>query len=372
MKIITLPHRAEIKCQGYWDGYSSFVTNDKSVFTEDGIIVAAKKTTAADSQCFDYRNCFLLPALIDCHIHLRMPAGKTSPAERIKKYLASGIFAARDAGHRDGFLPVPYYPFRLLQPGYAIFKRGNYGAAIGIGAGSLKEALQTVDMLAEKRASHIKVVASGIFSFSRYGETGPAFFSAFELKQIVRRAGSHNLPVMIHASGDEAVHRALQAGVATIEHGYFMSGETLSALADCGTYWVPTLIPAAVRLTDKKLRLEHTPEERSVISRTLAQHMELVAKGAALGARIACGTDAGAPGVEHGKSLYREIKLLQEAGLSPLQALRAATSTAAAACGLKNTGSIETGRKSCLLAVPGNPLENIDVLQKPTALFLPG
>ena len=94
-----------------------------------------------------------------------MPAGKTSPAERIKKYLASGIFAARDAGHRDGFLPVPYYPFRLLQPGYAIFKRGHYGAAIGIGAGSLKEALQAVDMLAEKGASHIKD-SLGIFSFS--------------------------------------------------------------------------------------------------------------------------------------------------------------------------------------------------------------
>jgi len=175
---------------------------------------------------------------------------------------------------------------------------------------------------------------------------------------------------MAHASGDEAVRRCLEAQVTTIEHGYFMSKETLRQLATSEIFWLPTLAPVKAQLADPRLAVKLTPAMYDVIKRSYERHSRLVGEAGALGAKIVAGTDAGAPGVEHGRSLAWEILLLHEAGLPLQTALKAATATAAQACRLTASGTLTPGKKPYILAVEGNPLENPAVLQKPVALFL--
>ncbi len=176
---------------------------------------------------------------------------------------------------------------------------------------------------------------------------------------------------MAHASGDEAVRRCLKAGVDSIEHAYFLSRETLREMAACGTYWLPTLSPVDAQLTAPDQAKQLPPKMHSVITRSLARRLELVGEGSVLGVRIVAGTDAGAPGVPHGRGLQREIMLLTQAGLSATAALQAATFTAAAACGLPQAGAVTTGRKPFLLLLDGDPLTDFCALEKPVALLLP-
>ena len=100
--------------------------------------------------------------------------------------------------------------------------------------------------------------------------------------------------------------------------------------------------------------------------------MKMVGLGAAAGVKIASGTDAGAPGVEHGPSLLRELELLRESGLTAADTLRSATSVAAAVCGLSaGRGDLTPGKEACLLAVRGNPLADLAVLSDIRQLIVP-
>ncbi|NLN07486.1 MAG: amidohydrolase family protein [Firmicutes bacterium] len=368
MKLITVPNNAIIEYGRLWDGISPAADGPGRIYITEGLITQAP-AHAKEIELLDFSRCFLMPALIDGHVHFSFPDG-TVPAGRAREFLQAGVFAAREAGNKRGFLPA-CPPFLLLQSGCAIYQKGHYGSAMGCGAASLGEALALVDKLAAQGASQIKIVASGIFSYTSFGRVGPATFTTDELKQLVRRAKGHGLPVMAHASGDEAVRRCLEAGVDSIEHAYFLSRETLREMAARGTFWLPTLAPVDAQLSDPRLAGHLTPKMHSVISRSLARHLEMVAEGNVLGVRLVAGTDAGAPGVVHGRGLWREILLLQQAGMPAPAALQAATATAALACGLPQAGTIATGKKPYLLLLDGNPLTNLAVLENPVALLLP-
>jgi len=368
MELITVPKNAIIKYGQLWNGISPAADGPGRIYIADGLI-APSLAGAQEAPLLDFSRYFLMPALIDGHVHFTFPDG-TAPSGRAREYLQAGVFAARDAGNKDGFLPA-YPPFLLLQSGYAIHQKGRYGSAMGLGAANLGEALALIDKLAAQGASQVKIVASGIFSFTSFGRVGSATFTTDELKQLVRRAKGHGLPVMAHASGDEAVRRCLEAGVDSIEHAYFLSLESLREMAARGTYWLPTLAPVDAQLSDPGLAKQLTPQMHSIISRSLARHLEMVAEGSVLGVRIVAGTDAGAPGVAHGRGLWREIVLLQQAGMSAAAALQAATSTAATACNLSQAGTVAAGKKPYLLLLDGNPLADPAVLENPAALLLP-
>ncbi|NLZ38631.1 MAG: amidohydrolase family protein [Firmicutes bacterium] len=371
MQIIEVPDQASIKYGQLWDGLSEIIYSNGILNITNGFIKAINAHTSKEGFVFDYSHATLMPALIDSHIHLAFPYEDTQPlAQRAQQYLQAGVVAARDGGNTCGKLSVNS-PFLLLQSIGAIYKKGHYGSALGYSVTNLSQALQLVDKLASLGAQHIKVVASGIFSFKSYGKTGTATFSASELRSIVDRAAVHKLPVMVHASGDEAVRRCLEAGVDTIEHGYFMTRETLKRLAASDSYWIPTLSPVNAQLAKPELFDALTPTMRDVITRSLIYHQELIAEGFALGAKILAGTDAGAPGVLHGISLIEEIMLLHNAGLSPLAALQAATSRAAQACRQTLMGSLAPGKKPYILVLKDNPLKNIKTLFSPEALLIP-
>ncbi|HZK25507.1 MAG TPA: amidohydrolase family protein [Oscillospiraceae bacterium] len=371
MEVINIPAQAALKYAQLWDGFSQNLHNSGTLLINGGVIAEVNSSSHDNYPVWDFSQATILPALIDAHIHLAFPEEDTTPfTTRAQQYLAAGVAAVRDAGSTLS-VSTTNTPLLHLQSINAIYQQGSYGSSLGIATANLREALQAVDKLAAAGAAQIKVIASGIFSFSTYGKTGAATFSAAELTEIVNQAASYHLPVMAHASGDEAVRRCLQAGVTTIEHGYFMSRATLQELAASDTCWIPTLSPVNAQLTKPELFTALTPSMHTVILRSLLRHQELIAEGAALGAKIAAGTDAGAPGVLHGTALPEEILLLHNAGLTNFNALQAATSLAAQACQLTQLGSITPGKNPYLLVLSGNPLRDLNVLRTPLALILP-
>ncbi len=367
MRIIALSEETTINYGALWNGIDTTIAGPGSLFTKAGLI---SDKPGCMSTSLDFHHLTLMPAMIDCHVHLAMPYKcSDSFAERVNKILMSGVAAVREAGSRnETFFCDP----RLLIANCcrAISKKGHYGSNLSIEVNSLPEALTEINRLASQGAQHLKIVASDIFSFSQYGKTGPLPFSQTELIVMTKLAKKLGLAVMAHANGDEAVRRCIAAGVNSVEHGYFMQEKTLSELVKHDIAWVPTLTPVAVHLNNPQLSSLLSPSEREIVSRSLKRQNKLICLGGDLGVRIGAGTDAGAKGVPHGSSLIGEIKLLCQAGLTGAQALKAATSEAAKICVFDNIGVIKPGYKALLLAVKGNPLLQPEILAKPEALLL--
>jgi len=335
----------------------------------------------------------VLPGLVDCHVHLALDgkdfsrslelwARKDLLEERIKSDLAltlsMGIVAVRDGGDRENIalaardeLAQGNTPgLRILASGAALGRRGKYGSFLGPGLDgeSIPEA---VENLARLGVDQVKVLLSGVVSFKNYRRVGPIQFSGDDLAGIVRSARGLGIRVMAHASSDEAVRMAVRAGVDSLEHGYFISEDSLEAMAGAGIFWVPTLAPVANQVRGS-LADRYSPGEREVIERTFRRQQRMVKKASDLGVPIGVGTDAGATGVLHGRGLLDEITLLEEAGLSREEILRAATSGGASVLGLeKEMGMVRPGMRPYLIAVRGNPLEDLSHLANLEYMILP-
>lgn len=371
MNKIFLPETCYIKYGGLWDGTGDAAREGGTLWVENGRIQSLDVKHTSRAPVIDLGHLFLLPALIDCHVHLFFPAqDNTPPSDRPLTLLESGVFAVRDAGSRKG-TPLPGEV--LVVPTHqAIFRRGHYGASLGMAVSTVGEALAAVDFLHGLGASQVKVIVSGIFSFEHYGKVGPRAFSAAELARIVEKAATLGMPVMAHASGSEAVQACIEAGVHSIEHGYFLAEESLPEMAKKNILFVPTLSPVAAQVENEALRRKLTPEQVSVINRSLERQKQVVFSALEHGVTICAGTDAGAPGVDFGPALAGEVMLLSSCGLSPRQALTAATVNAARALAIeKDFGTIEPGKKPALLAVRENPLVNLPAIRQPECLLLP-
>lgn len=344
-------------------------------------------------QWLELPGCTILPGLIDCHVHLALDGHNFVTAkqlcldgaglyQRVGKDLAAilnnGIVAVRDGGDRGGIglaarewitsgkLPGPL----VFASGYALHQQGNYGSFLGPGL-TAAELESAVDSLVGQKVDQIKVLVSGIVSFSEYGRVGGPQFSLIELTRIVYRAQSHGLRVMAHASGDEAVRLAIEAGVDSIEHGYFISEESLYRMAAAGISWVPTVIPVATQARES-LRSHYSTQEITVIEQTYRRQLSMITAAQEIGVTLGVGTDAGATGVCHGQGYLEELLLYQEAGLSPTDILMAATRNGAAILGLEDRlGSIEPGRPAYLVAVEGNPWEDLKAMGRAKYVIRP-
>lgn len=370
MEIIILPKHVHINYNSLWDGTTRF-TSPGTLLIKEGRVAAYPGIDLSTIPELDLSAYSLLPALIDCHVHLALPYEDTDIPTKVRGFLHSGVAAVRDAGSKNGETWRQVQQLRVVPSICGISKKNYYGDNLGKQISSVDEAGDMIAQFAATGAKQIKVVASGIFSFTRYAETGPIPFTEAELAYLVKIAAEYDLPVFAHASGDEAIRRCITAGIFCIEHGYFISAETLQLMAEKQVFWVPTLAPVAAWLNDEHNYAALTPAAREVVKRSLEQHQQMVAKGQALGVTIGAGTDAGAPGVPHGASLLSELSLFGQCGLSPLQALRTATINAAKICGLSDLGELTVNKSAAMLAVRGNPLEDIESLQNPAYLLLP-
>jgi imidazolonepropionase-like amidohydrolase len=201
----------------------------------------------------------------------------------------------------------------------------------------------------------IKVSASGgVMSHS--GESGAQQYSDEELAAIADEAHRAGVKVAAHCHGDGAARACIDAGIDCIEHGFLVSDETLKLMAERGTFLVSTTCLAdQMDLSRAAPELVKKAEEVFPLARTV------LPRAAAAGVRICCGTDA--PAIPHGEGA-KELAAIVSRGLSPLDALRAATMTSAALIGREHDlGRVEAGYLADLIAVPGDPLEDIKAVE---------
>ncbi|MDO9535673.1 MAG: amidohydrolase family protein [Bacillota bacterium] len=327
----------------------------------------------------------LVPAFVDCHVHLALdgisgfkglhgPVDDGAIAERLRQAADGGITALRDGGDRYEtsfkarlISEINDYP-RVICTGRAIFRKGLYGTNLGgEGIESMDDVEKRLLQLKEKGAEQIKVVLSGLISFSNPGKVGPLHFSVDEMKTITVRAKEYGLPVMVHVNSDQAVRIAVEAGVSTVEHGFFLSAETLQLMADNNVGWIPTAAPAAAAISQTKSR-----KEAVSIKKILEQHLNMIKLGHEMGVIIGIGTDTGSPGVDWNNGYRQEMKLFARAGLSSLDILMMASINGAGFLGLKKErGLISIGQKAHWLCLEQDILSNMENFNGPAGIILP-
>ncbi|MDE2184770.1 MAG: amidohydrolase family protein [Alphaproteobacteria bacterium] len=331
--------------------------------------------------------CTLLPGLIEAHGHLLLhPYNETlwddqvlreSEAYRTVRAvrhaaatLRAGFTTLRDlgtegAGYADvalkravaeGLVPGP----RLFVAGRAIVATGAYGPARtayrtdcclaqgGLEASGVDEVVRAVRLEAAHGADWIKLY--GDYRVGAGGAVVPTFSQA-ELRAATETAHGLGRPVSVHASSDEGVRRAVDAGVDSIEHGYGASRQTFAVMAKKGVAFLPTL-SAAQALGEY---FGHDPYER------LEQALRALREARAEGVMIGCGSDVGV--FPHGDNA-RELVLMARHGMPADEVLTAATSVNAAILRQKRLGSIRQGAIADLVAVEGDPCRDLAALKK--------
>ena len=260
----------------------------------------------------------------DCHIHMILDSvyyrdaidhHKEKPDEalirqRLSDYAARGITYLRDGGDAWGVGLLASkiageYGIAYRTPAFNICREGHYGCFIGKGFSDFAGYKALVEEVKALGGHFIKIMVSGLMDFDRFGVITDTPCS-FELcHDMIAYAHDRGFAVMAHANGDEAVSNALKAGVDSIEHGAYLSDETLQLLAQSDAVWVPTAV------TVGNLRgLGRFPD--AVLEPLLELHLGNVSKAASYGAKIALGTDAGAYAVYHGEAVLQEYELLKQ------------------------------------------------------------
>ena len=221
-------------------------------------------------------------------------------------------------------------------------------------ANGISEVRKAVRYQIKYGAQLIKVCASGGV-MSHTGPAGAQQYSDEELAAIVDEAHRAGLRVAAHAHGDAGIRTAIEVGVDCIEHGSLMTDETLDRFIELDRFLVPTTYLA------DGMDVSHAPPElQAKAAEVFPRAKATVSKAIARGARIACGTDA--PAIPHGQNA-KELLALVDRGMSPLQAIRAATTVAAELIDVDDRGRLEPGLLADIIGVPGDPLASIGVTE---------
>jgi imidazolonepropionase-like amidohydrolase len=222
-------------------------------------------------------------------------------------------------------------------------------------ANGISEVRKAVRYQIKHGAQLIKVCASGGV-MSHTGPAGAQQYSDEELRAIADEAHRAGLKVAAHAHGDDGIRAAIEAGIDCIEHGSLMSDETLELMIERGTFLVATTY-----LADGMDVSRAAPELQAKAAEVFPRARATISKAIARGARVACGTDA--PAIPHGRNA-KELIALVDRGMTPLEAIRAATTVSAELIDVDDRGRLEAGLLADVIAVPGDPLADIGATEK--------
>jgi imidazolonepropionase-like amidohydrolase len=263
---------------------------------------------------------------------------------------------------RDGVIPGP----RTLAAGLAICMTGGHAWFIGRQADGPVEVVKAVREQIDKGADVIKLITTGGV-LTPGASPGSPQLTFEEIQAAVREAAQARRRVAAHAHGAEGMKNAILAGVHSIEHGTLLDNDALKLFLLHKTFLVPTL--SAIQSGVEYGKTGGMPEDafRKVVMLGDRQKVNFQ-KAVNAGVRIAMGTDAGTPFNPHGRN-GQELRRMVELGLTPTDAIRAATSSASSLLGLdQQIGSVEPGKLADLIVVDGNPLEDIALLENPNRI----
>jgi imidazolonepropionase-like amidohydrolase len=360
------------------------------VVVQDGRITSVGGEIPAGARTVDLGDVTLLPGLIDAHTHLtgdlegdwvtrdvrELPADAAlRGARNAKRTLEAGFTTVRNVaagGFADialmkaidaGLVPGP----RMIASAHALGITGGHCDATGWAPGILEggpeegivdgvdAAIRGVRYQIKHGARVIKICATaGVLSFD--ATVGAQQLSDDEIRAIVEETGRHGLKVAAHAHGTQGILAAVKAGVASIEHGSMLNDEIIALMKKKGTYLVPT----AYLLTAMPLDLLPPPiaaKAKQIIPLAQESHRQAIKAGV----KIAFGTDAAV--YPHGVNA-REFAVYVGYGMTPIEAIRTATSGAADLLGVGDRGTIAPGQLADLVAVPGDPLKDIKVIER--------
>ncbi|MDO4260625.1 MAG: amidohydrolase family protein [Eubacteriales bacterium] len=271
----------------------------------------------------------------ECHAHMIMDGvnyqkavalhrdGVCEAAVRahLEECRAAGIRFVRDGGDARGVTCLAKelaaeYGIDYRTPVYAIHRKGHYGGIVGRAFSDWDEYEALVRGAAEAGADFIKIMVSGILDLARAGTLTEPGLDREAIRRMIGTAHDAGLAVMAHCNGDRTCFDTLEAGVDSLEHGFFMEEETLHLLAERGTPWMPTFAPVG-----NLIGCGRFPDEE--LGKNLDRQTENVRKALAYGACVGLGSDAGAYLVPHGKGTQDEYRYLQRAGADDVVLRRA-------------------------------------------------
>ena len=356
---------------------------------EDGRIVEIGPGLDGDER-IDLAGKAVLPGLFDCHTHVVVSSIDTmrliqtpfsyrffQAAANLEATLRIGITTVRDAGGADLGVKQAVDDGLILGPRMQISlsmlsQTGGHGDDWMPFGGEVRALLTEhpgvpstiVDGTEEMRrkvrelirmgADVIKVATSGGVLSPRDKPTH-AHFRLEELEVLVEEATAAGIFVMAHAQATPGIKNAIRAGIRSIEHGIYLDDEAIEMMLDRGTWLVPTLV-APRGVIDAADAGAAIPEASVAKARDVVEtHRASFAKAVAAGVRVAMGTDSGV--TPHGENL-RELALMVEGGMTPMQAIVASTRSAAELMGLEDElGTLEPGKRADLVVVEGDPLD---------------
>ncbi len=387
-----------LHCGKFIDGISNNIQTEVTIIIDGTKITEIKKgyqAAPARATIIDLKNKTVMPGLMDAHVHLSQETSKNRYTEGFtlneedfafrsvnyaERTLMAGFTTVRDLGGtitlalrnaiNGGYLKGP----RIIAAGKSIATTGGHAdpsngmnrelmgdpaAKEGV-INSPEEARKAVRQRYKEGSDVIKITATGgVLSNAKDG--AGAHFTEEEIKAVVTTAKDYNYKVAAHAHGAEGMKRAIRAGVTSIEHGTFMDDETIGLMKQHGTYYVPT-ITAGKSVADSAKIAGYYPAVVAVKALETGPKIQATfTKAYKAGVKIAFGTDAGV--FMHGKN-YKEFEYMVEGGMPAMIAIKSATMATADLLGLSDKlGSLEKGKLADVIAVDGDPIQDIKVMK---------